>query len=229
MVASAEHQFMRIAPRVGIRWMQDGLDLIVSGAFLVFAGAQLLMGRIWSVLGLWLGAAVGIAAVRPFLEIPPGSPIGAMSLFVAVSLVVFAMPSRAALQGLSAHEVGRARDVIVQCAPSTAQLERLRKGMDVYGASVTERNARISWALGIAWGALSWLLLRNVLGDGLTSAQRNAALGVQFGWIVAFFIAAFVHASYTVAAQTVGKTIDLAFIDAATVLAREATVEELKP
>jgi hypothetical protein len=157
VLAEAEGQVIQVPLTVRITWLQRWVDMVLGGAFFVFSGFALVASQVGMGLALWGGLYLLLSKFGP--SVHPESPVsvGAFALLLAVSLVVFSIPSRAAAHGVEVARVRRVCDAMLAVASSVAALGRLQQGAEIIKANAAERVTRIGWALGLAWAALSFL------------------------------------------------------------------------
>lgn len=215
---------IRLAERavIGRTWLwgEDGVprdgrlialaeELLVA-PWLVQTGLKVIWQRI-----VWTCLLTAIVACALWFIEPQLRPeMVVASFIIGATCVYFGLPSRTIFSGLSGNSVATLAKQLNTLSDSSADLDRLEKGVQLIKTQSLDRLSRFNVFAGILWAIFFWIVGARLLSPSVTiEVFRESALPVVFGG-AAFFALMGVSAGYAAAVRIVFLGLDFALLDA---------------
>ncbi|QNG71002.1 hypothetical protein NIPOLPBK_04262 [Stenotrophomonas maltophilia] len=203
-------------------WEEDGVpqdsrlialaEEFLVAPWLVQAGLKVIWQRL-----VWMVVLTSIVACALwFIEPTFRQEMVIASFIVGATCVYFGLPSRTIFSGLSAKSVASLTKQLNGLGETSAELDRLERGVQLIKVQSVDRLGRFNVFAGILWAAFFWFVGSRLLSPSVsTEVFRESAVPVVFGG-AAFFALMSVSAAYAAAVRIVFLALDFALLDAKT-------------
>ncbi|HEY4092154.1 MAG TPA: hypothetical protein VGN46_11605 [Luteibacter sp.] len=186
------------------------VDTLFGGPGLVGAGVRILGRR----LGLTLLVAAVMFTYFCVMDHARWAQSFLPAICFAAAVVYFGLPSRTVSAGVTAQNIDKLADAMVQSVQSADELERLGAGLAIFRTQKLDRLSRFSVLAGIGWAVLFWYVTSHVLAPGLATAVVGTGVLYTGMAAIVFLIVLGLASAHATAVRAVHQTVEFALLEA---------------
>jgi hypothetical protein len=199
------------------RLVLEFVDSALHGPWFVIAGMQNLLYVLARWVALLVVFSVLLIVVSGFSS--GGRSLSAIGVFsvaatFSAGAILFGLPSGFTTRGVKESHVFELAQRISSCAQGSEARNLLRLAVEEVGAIGRQRISAISWAIGLMWAALAWIVSEWVLPKDVSPAIRGDAVSYGFLALLALIGLAIAFVSYRESHRLLSQTITFAFLEA---------------